>query len=115
MKKIVFIILATFLGMISCNKEVLNKVPLDIISDNAVWSDQTLIDAFLTQCYSQMYILTNETYGGDWNTGESWFAPFAVNVVSDECKNNWATLEYSYAGNWSKCSTKKSLSKEQPC
>ena len=65
-------------------KEVLDKVPLNIISDATVWNDPILIDAYLTQTYVEMYILTNETYGNDWNTGESWFAPFAVNEVSDE-------------------------------
>ena len=32
----------------ACNKQVLDKQPLDIISDDNVWHDQALIEAYLT-------------------------------------------------------------------
>jgi hypothetical protein len=99
MKKIILFITICILGFSSCQKNVLDKVPLDIISDNTVWSDQVLIDAYLTEAYSETYVLTNETMGNNWDDGESWAAPFAVNEVSDECKPNWwvgASLGYNF-------------------
>jgi len=80
----------------SCKKDVLDKVPLDIISDNTLWSDQALIDAYLTGAYSKMYILTNETYGNDWNTGESWPVWSDINSIADEGRQNWVITVNGY-------------------
>ena len=51
MKKILIIILALF-GMISCNDDFLDISPLDRVSDDAVWSDQNLINAYHTALYN---------------------------------------------------------------
>lgn len=98
MKKIIiFFLSATLFSLISCQKDVLDKLPLDIISDGVVWSDPALIDAYLTQTYAQMYILTNETPGSTtWADNENSSACLLVNELSDECKNNWwATAPYA--------------------
>lgn len=96
MKKSIILLLITCLAFTSCQKDVLNKVPLDIISDNVVWTDATLVDAYLTECYAETYIFTNETPSGglgwnDYTNGDAYLAPLWVNEVSDECMSGWFT------------------------
>ncbi|MFB2119494.1 RagB/SusD family nutrient uptake outer membrane protein [Parapedobacter sp. 2B3] len=92
MKRYLLTCLAIGGTLLSCQKNVLDKVPLDIISDGQVWGDQVLIDAYLTQAYAQTYIFLNETGGNDWDTGGSWAAPFAINHISDEGRTNWPSV-----------------------
>ena len=89
MKRIIYIFLSLLLVLSSCMKDVLNKKPLDAISDAVVWNDQVLIDAYLTQAYLQMYILCNETPNTAWESSDDWNGPFIVNEMSDECTRNW--------------------------
>lgn len=100
MKKItIFFLSVVTLVFTSCMKGVLDKVPLDIISDGTVWNDPALIDAYLTQTYAQMYILTNETPGSTtWSDNENSSACLVVNELSDECKNNWWATPSYYSG-----------------
>ena len=46
MRKIHILLLSTVLFITSC-EDALDKEPLDIISDAAVWSDPALIDSYL--------------------------------------------------------------------
>jgi starch-binding outer membrane protein, SusD/RagB family len=85
--KLIYLLLCLTM-LISCNKEVLDKKPLDIISDADVWNDPTLIDAYLTEMYYQMYFLANESGGTLWN-GDAFCACYEVNEVSDECFPQW--------------------------
>ncbi|HEY0610010.1 MAG TPA: RagB/SusD family nutrient uptake outer membrane protein, partial [Chitinophaga sp.] len=89
MKRTVHILFVLLLLLPSCLKDVLDKQPLDTISDAVVWNDQALIDAYLTQAYLQMYILDNETPNSDWASSDDWNGPFIVNELSDECTRNW--------------------------
>lgn len=89
MKRIIYIFLSIPLIFTSCMKDVLDKKPLDSISDAVVWNDQALIDAYLTQAYLQMYMLTNETPNSDWASSDDWNGPFIINEMSDECTRNW--------------------------
>lgn len=76
----------------SCADNLLDKKPLDQVSDAVVWEDQTLIDAYLTNVYLQMPVLTNEcpyTRQQDFHNGEIWNGPFIINEISDEAKRNW--------------------------
>ena len=52
MKKIKSLLFLGLFMMTSC-LDILDKEPLDIISDNAVWSDPVLIDSYLAECYYQ--------------------------------------------------------------
>lgn len=88
MKKIVFIFIFVFSLAVSCNKQVLNKQPLDIISDEDVWNDKALINAYLTHIYYDMPWLANESGGNGWS-GDGFYAEFEVNEVSDECFPQW--------------------------
>lgn len=84
----IFILLFVSGMLISCNKQVLDKEPLDIISDANVWSDKSLVNAYLTHIYYEMYWLANESGGAGWD-GDGFYAEFEVNEVSDECFPQW--------------------------
>ncbi|WP_430813816.1 RagB/SusD family nutrient uptake outer membrane protein [Carboxylicivirga sp. RSCT41] len=85
----IFLFIISIHILTSC-EDILDKQPLDIMSDAVVWEDEVLIDAYLTEQYAQMYVFSNETGGDDHSgNGELWFAPYVVNNVSDECKANW--------------------------
>lgn len=43
---------AVFLGFISCDSQFLDRKPLDRISEADVWSDATLIEAYVNTCYN---------------------------------------------------------------
>lgn len=88
MKKIFWVFLFICSVQTACNKEVLNKQPLDIISDANVWNDKALIDAYLVRIYFEMYWLANESTGSGWN-GDGFYAMLEVNEVTDECFPQW--------------------------
>lgn len=92
------LIFFTVLNLFSCkNDDVLDKKPLDIISDALVWNDQSLIDAYLTNIYHSMSILTNEVADNSQYGGTSWFNIVAMHEISDEAKGNWTTnTAYAY-------------------
>jgi len=95
MKKVFKYIIVSAL-FISCNKHVLNKQPLDIISDGNVWSDPALINAYLTRVYYDMPFLANEsTAGGSSWDGDAFYGVFVVNEVSDECFPQWRDWDVS--------------------
>ena len=81
-------ILFLIIMLTACNRQVLDKEPLDIISDANVWSDKALVNAYLTHIYYEMYWLANESGGSGWN-GDGFYAEFEVNEVSDECFPQW--------------------------
>ncbi|OOQ58778.1 RagB/SusD family nutrient uptake outer membrane protein [Mucilaginibacter pedocola] len=85
MKKILlFIVLICAGASFSCNKEVLDKRPLNIISDADVFKDPALINAYLTQIYFDMPVLGNDcNANGAFDGDASWHA-FDINDVSDE-------------------------------
>lgn len=83
MKKIILFISISILGFSSCQKGVLDKVPLDIISDNTVWNDQILIDAYLTETYSETHVLANEGKIDVFFWSE-------INGIADEGRSQWA-------------------------
>lgn len=85
MKKIISLIVLISMSIcFSCNKEVLNKKPLSIISDADVFKDSTLINAYLTQIYYDMPVLGNDcNASGPFDGDGSWHA-FDINDVSDE-------------------------------
>lgn len=82
------VLLFSVLALNSCNKEVLDKQPLDIISDSNVWGDKALVDAYLTHIYYEMSFLANESFGNGWD-GDAFFREFEINEVSDECFPQW--------------------------
>lgn len=109
MKKILYPFLFGLLLFSACQKDLLNKQPLDIISDNVVWSDPVLIDGFLTQLYAQTTVFVNEApnYAFDGGSDNNAFSeltigPFWVNEIADEGTWGWGFytqgFTYKYGG-----------------
>ena len=88
--KIYKVIISLFLFSVlaSCNRQVLDKQPLDIISDDNVWGDKSLVNAYLTHIYYEMSFLANESTGNGWN-GDGFYAVFENNEIADECFPQW--------------------------
>lgn len=80
----------------SCTESFLDKQPLDIISDAVVWNDEALIDAYLTQCYAEMYFFANESQNADGDVGLRGEC-YIVNEVSDESIPQWRDYEPALA------------------
>ena len=96
MKQFKYILIVAIMALItSCNESVLDKEPLDVISDKAVFVDETLMDAYLTEVYIEMVMLINETpspTSSDWNVNKNSAdiaGPFIINEMADEAKSNW--------------------------
>lgn len=81
MKKYYYILLTLFLT--SCTKELLNKKPLDRISDSAVFSDPALINAYIFQIYDELPLQMNST-GWSWNPNGA--AVYFPDVLCDEAR-----------------------------
>lgn len=81
MKKYI-IILFVLAGLYSCEK-ALDKEPLGIISDSQVWSDEVLVDSYLTHLYSVTNF--NDVFG-DFQ--------YKNVVITDECRTcfGWSSL-----------------------
>ena len=94
MKNIFKVLVILFITLISCSEEILNKQPLDIISDAQVWKDPKLIDDYFTSTYQQTWILLNEMPVENGQTG---FEPFIINVIGDECFSRWGTVPLATA------------------
>lgn len=81
MKTLIYIFLFSCLAFSSCIDDLLDKKPIDRISDDAVFSDQSLIEAYLYQIYSELPLHMNNV-GWSWNpTGAAVYFPM---VICDE-------------------------------
>lgn len=107
MKKIVYIFLINLLVFTSCGKDVLEKQPLDIITEKDVWNDPALIDAYLADVYYHMSILTNDARGLGWEDGEGGGGAFTMVGVCDEARTNFwgggdkfGNLKYNSSLEW---------------
>ncbi|MDP2338596.1 MAG: RagB/SusD family nutrient uptake outer membrane protein, partial [Bacteroidota bacterium] len=91
MKIIITILLMGLMFSTSCNKDILDKVPLDIISDATVWNDESLIDAYLTQTYYQTYVFVLECTKADmWGVPiDGLIGAFGISQISDEAMYGW--------------------------
>jgi hypothetical protein len=106
MKSIVILFLSGVLLFSSCQKDLLNKQPLDRIADNIVWNDIKAIQANLAGSYSMMSVLENETPdkyigirpGVGWTT-EAQVGVTLINNLTDECTwgmyPNWSNFRSS--------------------
>lgn len=103
MKNKLFIFLIGLCSLTSCLDDILNKKPLDIISDEVVWNDPVMINAYLTQQYMLTTVFTNEAVDyieswaagspvdGKWeiHTSEHGYGPLIINNIADEGKGGW--------------------------
>ena len=84
MKKIHIILISILCGLSSCTS-VLDKEPLDIISDDVLWNDPVLIDNYLLQCYAEMCFFNEMPYGAT----QDWFNCMYATGFADESTSAW--------------------------
>lgn len=85
MKKLLYIVIASLIGLPGCNVDVLEKKPLDVISDLSLWQDPALIDAYMADVYSDMVFLGEMEYGGD----RVWWPITYTITMADEAGPGW--------------------------
>jgi len=66
MKKTVILLLFSSFIFHAC-EDVLDKQPLDMITDASLWSETVLIDDYLNQCYAEMRFYFDMPYGQNIN------------------------------------------------
>lgn len=79
----------------SCTKDVLDKKPLGLITDETVWKDQVLIESYLSQIYNDCQFMENDQVQRSGNVLTDWFGRYMINEVSDECYTQWVGI-WSY-------------------
>ena len=97
MKRITLYICLISVLFISCD-DVLDKKPLDRITDAVVWTDPVLIDNYLTQCYTEMRFFFEMPYGKDMNSLMENNSIDAV-TIGDEAHPTWSSTS-SPKSNW---------------
>ena len=93
----IILISISVLGLSSCINRILDREPLDIISDAQVFKDQKLADDKLTLAYTKMTVMLNECprirnpqeYTSYYAETDNWNGPFIVNELADESLSNW--------------------------
>jgi hypothetical protein len=94
MKKYKLLLPILSLMLMAC-EEVLDKKPLDFISDETVWTEPVLIDGYLDQCYAEMVFAWETRHGGTTKqmpTGlYTWFEQTHSITISDEAMPGWVS------------------------
>lgn len=85
MKKIIYGLMVMILSLTSCTDDVLDKQPLDMISDAVVWNDPALIDAYLANVYNEMGFIMEM----DYLASRGWFGHSYTVVMADEACPGW--------------------------
>lgn len=80
----------------SCTKDVLDKKPLGLITDQTVWQDQVLIESFLSQIYFECQFMENDQNQMNGDVLNDWFGRLMINEVSDECYTQWVPIWSSF-------------------
>jgi len=88
MKKIIAIFLLISSVLFSACEKVMDKQPLDIITDATLWSQPILIDDYLNQCYAEMKFYFDMPYGQDINMLMDNRTQQVI-TLSDECNPGW--------------------------
>ncbi|MGV8096844.1 MAG: RagB/SusD family nutrient uptake outer membrane protein [Mangrovibacterium sp.] len=87
MKRIALFSMIISVFFTSC-EDVLEKQPLNVISDATLWSDPVLMDDYLNQCYSEMRFFFDMPYGKNLNVLNANNSTDAISL-SDECLSAW--------------------------
>jgi starch-binding outer membrane protein, SusD/RagB family len=78
--------LLVFLFAQGCQKELLDKKPLALISDAVVWDDPALTGAYLTNLYGRITTLAG-LYATNWNTYDDANVYFSIVASGEGCSN----------------------------
>ena len=89
MKKNIYLIcmVAVAINMLTSCEDILDKSPLDLRTEETVWSDPKLAQAYLNRIW---YMTGRNDYGN-----ETWFSLYAgpltpgTDITSDNCYSNW--------------------------
>lgn len=103
MKNTIFIACAGLMFLFACQDSILDKKPLDSMTDAQVWQDPNLIESYLSNLYKYTPVLvqgattvyTQRTVNGsqfNWQNSEQGGGPFLLNEASDESKTGWGYL-----------------------
>lgn len=95
MKKIIAFLLLISLLLFSACEKVMDKQPLDIITDATLWSQPILIDDYLNQCYAEMKFYFEMPYGQDINLLMDNRTQQAI-TLSDEANAGWISAPKSH-------------------
>jgi starch-binding outer membrane protein, SusD/RagB family len=82
MKKIIYSLIIIWGFAVSCQEEILDKQPLDIISDVVVWNDESLMDDYLTGIYTDTWIFAKDA--NDRYQANQWTQPLIMDIIADE-------------------------------
>lgn len=97
MKKLYIIL--SLLTLASCQDNILNKEPLDIISDAVVWEDKDLVDAYLLRQYENTPVMvgdSQEARNAGYELTENFVGPCLTSALSDEARTGfwwWTDIE----------------------
>ncbi|MDR2232634.1 MAG: RagB/SusD family nutrient uptake outer membrane protein [Tannerella sp.] len=86
MKNIIikYLIITCFISLTACIDSVLDKRPLDIISEDVVWNDPNLVDSYIAGLYAQMYIFRFDAVSPAQGSWEQRSEHLNITNVSDE-------------------------------
>lgn len=83
-----YLIIILFLTNWSCSEEILDRQPLDVMTENVVWTDPALISSYLNEIYRDVPFVFNDAVGvTDWRWTVS--RPFWATSLSDESRVSW--------------------------
>jgi hypothetical protein len=83
--------IAGFIGLTACVNEVLDKKPLDIISEDIVWDDPNLVDSYLAYQYANMNILRYDAPGNisvNWDNRAGFM--YITNISDETGRPVWS-------------------------
>jgi starch-binding outer membrane protein, SusD/RagB family len=111
MKTKILLLTGVIIIFLSSCEKVLEKEPLDRISDNAVWNDASLIDAYVVDVFSEMAFL----YNAQQDNTDNWSTTFLSDITDEGhtafswinttsfykagamvASSNWPTKRWSY-------------------
>lgn len=105
MNRIIIFFTGILVLSFSCQKSILDKQPLNMVSDDVVWTSIQGIQSVLAGCYSDMSVFENETpdkyvsiSSGQWTT-EAQAGVTLINNITDEgawgMYSNWSNYRYT--------------------
>lgn len=82
--------LAAFLLVMTTSCDILDKKPLDMISDDIVWDDPTLVDAYLASQYAGMTVFKmDQPQDAGWGWGYKGSFQFVIDMSDETTQPTW--------------------------
>ncbi|MDD2477115.1 MAG: RagB/SusD family nutrient uptake outer membrane protein [Dysgonamonadaceae bacterium] len=79
-----YLMIVCLIGFNSCINDVLDKKPLDIISDDVLWNDANLVESYLAKQYENMHIFRFDAPTEPKNSWDHRGSHNTVTYISDE-------------------------------